>query len=92
MWSEEVTTKGGVFNRLSTPDCGITNTVGEPNLPVLRKMVQIPYGAEVDVEVVLSEFEEKSLEELGIVNRIIPIQPPIPKIISCCSLTSGPPP
>jgi len=80
MWSEEVTTKGGVFNQLSIPECGITNVIGEPNLPVLRKMVQIPYGAEVDVEVISSEFEEKSLEELGIFNRVIPIQPSIPKI------------
>ncbi len=80
MWSEEVTTKGGVFNQLSIPECGITNVIGEPNLPVLRKMIQIPYGAEVEVEVISSEFEEKSLEELGILNRIIPIQPPIPKI------------
>ncbi|MCK4403954.1 MAG: hypothetical protein KAW02_02575 [candidate division Zixibacteria bacterium] len=80
MWSEEVATKGGIFNRLSIPECGITNVIGEPNLPMLRKMIQIPYGAEVDVEVISSEFEEKSLEELGILNRIIPIQPPIPKI------------
>ncbi|MCK4428182.1 MAG: hypothetical protein KAW16_06860, partial [candidate division Zixibacteria bacterium] len=44
------------------------------------KMVQIPYGAEVDVEVISSEFRELSLEELGITKRIIPVQPPIPKI------------
>jgi len=80
MWSEEVSTKGGVFNQLSIPECGITNVIGEPRLPVLRKMVQIPYGAEVDVEVISFKFEEKSLEELGIFSRIIPIQPPIPKI------------
>jgi hypothetical protein len=80
IWSEEMTTKGGVFNRLEIPECGITNVIGEPNLPVLRKMVQIPFGADVSVEVVSSEFQEKSLTELGILNRIIPIQPPIPKI------------
>ena len=80
IWSEEVSTKGGIFNRLSIPECGITNVIGEPNLPVIRKMVQIPYGAEVDVDVISFEFEEKSLEELGIANRIIPIQPSIPKI------------
>ncbi len=80
MWSEEVSTKGGVFNRLSIPENGITNLVGQPNLPVIREMVQIPYGAEVDVEIIASEFEEKSLEDLGIFNRIIPVQPPIPKI------------
>ncbi len=36
MWTEEMTTKGGVFNRLSLSECGVSNIVGEPNLPVLR--------------------------------------------------------
>ncbi|MGB2770082.1 MAG: C25 family cysteine peptidase, partial [Candidatus Zixiibacteriota bacterium] len=80
IWSEEVSTKGGIFNRISIPDCGVTNVVGEPNLPVIRKMVQIPYGAEVSVEVIWSKYVKKSLQELGIANRIIPVQPPIPKI------------
>jgi hypothetical protein len=80
MWSEELQTKGGVFNQLSIPEYGITNVIGEPELPVIRKMVQIPYGAEVSVEVMSSEVSERSLEELGIKNRIIPVQPPIPKI------------
>jgi hypothetical protein len=80
MWSEQVSTKGGTFTRLSIPDCGVTNVVGLPNLPVIRKMVQIPYGATVDVEAVSSDFEEKSLTELGITYPIVPVQPPIPKI------------
>jgi hypothetical protein len=79
-YSEEVETKGGMFNRLSMPECGVTNVEGQPFLPVIRKMVQIPYGAEVSVQVVSSEFEDKTLEELGIANPIIPVQPPIPKI------------
>jgi hypothetical protein len=80
MWTEEMTTKGGVFNRFSLPECGVSNVEGEPDLPVLRRMVQIPYGATVDVEVISSNFVTKSLTELGISNRIIPVQPPIPKI------------
>ena len=80
MWTEEITTKGGVFNRLSLPECGVSNVEGEPNLPVLRRMVQIPYGAAVNVEVISSNFVTKSLTELNISNRIIPVQPPIPKI------------
>ncbi|MGB8656263.1 MAG: C25 family cysteine peptidase [Candidatus Zixiibacteriota bacterium] len=80
MWSADVSTKGGTFNQLGLPEYGVTNVVGEPNLPVIRKMVQIPYGAEVSVEVVSSQSQEKSLAELGILNRIIPVQPPIPKV------------
>ena len=80
MWSEEVETKGGVFNRLNMPECGITSIIGEPRLPMISRMVQIPYGAEVEVEVISAEFKELSLEELGIGNRIIPVQPPVPKV------------
>jgi len=80
MWSEELETKGGVFSQLSIPEYGITNVIGEPKLPVIRKMVQIPYGAEVNVEVISSEVSEKSLSEWGITHRILPVQPPIPKI------------
>jgi hypothetical protein len=80
MWSEEVETKEGVFNQLTIPDCGIMTVIGEPRLPVISKMVQIPYGAEVEVEVVSAEFKESSLEEWGIGNRIVPVQPSIPKV------------
>ena len=80
MWSEEVESKGGVFNRLDMPECGVTSIIGEPRLPMISRMVQIPYGAEVEVEVISAEFKELSLEELGIGNRIIPVQPPVPKV------------
>lgn len=80
LWSEEMETKGGMFNRLSIPDCGVTNVVGLPNLPMIRQMVQIPYGAQVSVEVISSRFEEMFLVDLGIAHRVIPVQPPIPKI------------
>jgi hypothetical protein len=80
IWSEEVSTKGGIFTQLRIQEAGVTNVVGLPNLPMIRKMVQIPYGATVDVEVVSSEFVEKSLIELGIAYPVIPVQPPIPKI------------
>ncbi len=80
MWSEEVQTKEGIFNQLYIPECGITSRIGEPKLPVIGKMVQIPYGAEVEVEVISSEFREFSLQELGIANRIVPVQAPVPKV------------
>ncbi len=80
MWSEEVRTKGGDFNQLVIPQCGITTIIGQPRLPMISKMVQIPYGAEVHVEVISFESSEFSLEELGITNQVIPVQPPVPKV------------
>jgi hypothetical protein len=80
IWSEEIATKGGNYSLLSVPDGGITSVIGEPNLPVTTKMVEIPFGAEVSLNLESFEVVEKSISELGLTNRIAPVQPPIPKI------------
>ena len=80
IWSKEIITKGGEFALLSIPDEGASTIIGEPNLPVITKMVQIPFGAKVGLNLESFQVIEKSLEELGIKQRIAPIQPPVPKI------------
>jgi hypothetical protein len=80
VWSEEIATKGGEFTLLSLSGSGITSVVGQPQLPVITRMVQIPYGAEVSLSVESFQVMEKSLEEVGITARIAPVQPPVPKI------------
>jgi len=80
LWSEAVATQGGDFALLSIPQEGVSNVVGEPNLPVITRMVQIPFGAEVSLSWESPQEIEKSLEELGVARRIVPVQPPIPKI------------
>jgi hypothetical protein len=49
--AEEVKTKGGVFTRLSFEQDMIKGEVGSPRLPVIRKIVTVPYGAEIALEV-----------------------------------------
>ncbi|MGB2981093.1 MAG: C25 family peptidase propeptide domain-containing protein, partial [Candidatus Zixiibacteriota bacterium] len=80
MWSEEITTKGGEFTLLSISNSGVTSIIGEPNLPVITRMIQIPFGAEVSLNVESFQVIERSLDELGITTRIAPVQPPVPKI------------
>jgi len=80
IWSTEIATKGGNFALLSIPHEGISSVTGEPNLPVITKMVQIPFGAKVSLNWESFQVIEKSLEELGTRQRIAPIQPPVPKI------------
>ncbi|MGB8656728.1 MAG: C25 family cysteine peptidase [Candidatus Zixiibacteriota bacterium] len=79
-WAETVTVKGGNYSLLSVPGAGVTSRIGEPKVPVITKMVQIPFGAQVSVTVESSEFSEKDLAKLGLVNRIAPVQPPVPKV------------
>ena len=80
MWSEEISTKGGEFGLLSILNEGASTEIGQPNLPVITKMVQIPFGAKVSLNLESSQVIEKSLEELGITKRIAPVQPSVPKI------------
>ena len=80
IWSEEITIKGRNFALFSIPHEGASSVIGEPDLPVITKMVQIPFGAKVSLNLESFQVIEKSLEELGIKQRIAPIQPPVPKI------------
>ncbi len=80
MWSQTLTTSAGDFSLLSIPDAGAGTAVGEPNLPVISKTIQIPFGAEASVSLVSFQVVEKSLAELGLAERLAPVQPPRPKI------------
>ena len=80
MWSEEITTKGGAFTLLSIYNSGVSSVIGEPNLPVITRMIQIPFGAEVSLSVESFQVIERSLEDVGINTRIAPVQPPVFKI------------
>ncbi len=50
--------------------------VGMPDLPVLRKYVEIPFGAQATLEIVRSQLAETSLSQLGLQNPVAPLQPP----------------
>lgn len=75
----EVRTKEGVFSELIIPGYGGTHIVGEPKLPVLRSLIEIPLEADVEVKVVNYDVEEYNLKDFGITHPLIPAQPPIPK-------------
>lgn len=80
LWSRAVATRAGEFSLLSISEAGASSVIGQPNLPVITKMVQIPFGAEVSVSLESFRLVEKNLAEVGISNRIAPVQPPVPKI------------
>ncbi len=78
--TQAVGTPGGTFSLLSIPECGMTTDVGEPLLPVLRPLVQIPLGATPALQVLSVDEVETSLEQLGIAHLPYPVQPPVPKV------------
>lgn len=56
-----------------------SNQPGDPALPVVRKMVEVPMGAEVSLEIVASESQVVSLSALGLNHMIAPVQEGQPK-------------
>lgn len=73
---EVVKTKGGVFTQLSLEGNAFKGEIGEPRLPVMRKLVEVPYGAEV-----MLKYQVDGIKTVDLGNhQLIPVQPPIPKL------------
>ncbi len=73
-------TKGGDRTVLEIPGGGLVAELGAPRLPVVRKMIEVPPGARVRLTVTPLDERTISLEELGVPAKVLPVQPPVPKI------------
>ena len=69
----EITDEGD-FTRLSLPGFHLSRDVGEPELPEVHSLIEIPQGAKPRIEIISSTYRDYSLTELGIVNPIYPAQ------------------
>jgi len=74
-----VATEGGGFVRLVVPGLGQIGEPGEPALPAFRRFVEIPAGAAVAVDVQVLDKQTIALGEIGLTERIAPVQLPRPK-------------
>ncbi|MBN1262142.1 MAG: choice-of-anchor J domain-containing protein [Anaerolineae bacterium] len=79
VWAETIDVAGRRFTRLFGDGYGISTPEGLPNLPVLRRDVEIPFGARVTLEVVSATYEDIALETLGM-TPVYPTQPSIEKL------------
>jgi Peptidase family C25/Secretion system C-terminal sorting domain/Propeptide_C25 len=65
---------------LSWPNAGVEGIIGNPQLPVRRMLVAIPYGATVQANVTSANWTEYSLFDLTGESALMPVQPPREKI------------
>lgn len=75
----EVQTKEGTFDELSIEGWGFSNAVGEPKLPLLRRTIAVPLGAEVRLTLNSQSARELDATANKLQNRIIPAQEPVSK-------------
>ena len=75
----EVTTEKGMFSYITMENTYPTGNIGEPSLPVVNKLIAIPYGvSNISVEVKNYSTKVYSLADFGI-NKIYPYQQPLRK-------------
>jgi hypothetical protein len=74
-----VKTPEGTFTEILMGDTYSTNRIGEPILPAQKKLIAIPFGAEVNITV--NSFSESVIDlgKQGISNALMPLQYDIPK-------------
>jgi len=51
VWLEPVAMQGNEFTRLTIPGSGYTDVVGEPLLPVVRRLLTVPEGVQLTAEI-----------------------------------------
>ncbi len=62
------------YTSIQLPGAGFTNETGKPLVPVYRQLIEIPYGARVEVEARLEDVKRYELDR-----PLYPRQHPVPK-------------
>ena len=70
--------RNGAFSELSLEGGCFDGVVGHPKLPVIQRLVEIPFGAEPQVRVIRYNVEEFDLADFG-VTSLMPMQAPVSK-------------
>lgn len=75
----QVNSPQGSFIELTVPGFSKIYDAGKPQLPVLCKLIEIPYGAEVRVKIISYKEQQIKFSEMGIAQKIIPAQASVSK-------------
>lgn len=76
---KNIKTEQGTFSQLSYDGMTPTQNDGQPELPVITNLLEIPLCENIQVNVINSTYETYNLAELGINHPIMPVQPRHPK-------------
>jgi len=75
---EEGTVKG-IFSVISVEGYANTMTPGDPSLPVLRKLIEVPENAKITISITKASYKTFNNSDLGIRYPLIPAQLPVAK-------------
>jgi hypothetical protein len=72
--------EGRPFATLTIPEEGFTIEIGEAQLPMISRFIEIPYGATPELLIESVSWETTSLDTLQLPSSIIPVQPSLVKM------------
>ncbi len=75
----EVKSNSAAYVQLRADGYGYSTQVGTPMLPVMKKLIEIPLGCDISIEIIKSNYQDINLADYGIDAQIIPVQPPVSK-------------
>ncbi|MCA9754422.1 MAG: T9SS type A sorting domain-containing protein [Candidatus Eisenbacteria bacterium] len=75
----EVSTPEGVFTRLVIPGFHASHDDGRPELPMMNRLIEVPFGATPVVHVLSRQTREFDLADFGLTAPLFPAQPSMPK-------------
>jgi len=73
-------TRGGEFVWACWPEAPLGGAIGEPTLPVVRKLVAVPQGTTLDLHVAQGRGSVIDLTATGFSDPLMPVQAPIPMV------------
>jgi len=76
-----IKTNIGNFQQMNVEGYGHSMETGHPELPVLKKLIEVPLTSNISVKIINNDFDEYDLATFGISNKIIPAQPSVSKSI-----------
>ena len=69
----------GDFSQLKIDGYGYSMEIGKPKLPVIKKLIEVPLGANIEITITDKSFKDYDLADFGINDPIIPAQPSVSK-------------
>nr|NQU93334.1 T9SS type A sorting domain-containing protein [Bacteroidota bacterium] len=79
--SFKVKSEHGDFSQIRIEGYGYSMNNGEPKLPVIKKMIEIPLDAETQITIAYQSYKDFNLADFGISDPIFPVQPSVSKSI-----------
>ena len=77
----DVKSTEGDFSQIRIDGYGYSTTIGEPKLPVIKKLIEVPLRSDFDIEITYQGYTDYTLADFGLDAPVIPAQPSISKSV-----------